>query len=145
MCECASGCVYIDIYQSMLKVVVCLLTKECVICMQGQTRLSPLSPRETSISIAAHTRPLWHIWNPATQADGDLAKRENVSLSLCDTHTWKPSQSKSSSLTKISGCLHQTGTQCLRRDATFLISVPQKPRVFIFEALKGHRSKLKAF
>lgn len=59
---------------------VCLLTKECVICMQGQTRLSPLSPQETHISIAVHTHTRWHTWHDQTQADRDLDKIGKISL-----------------------------------------------------------------
>ncbi len=66
---------------------------ECVICMQGQTRLSPLSPQETHISIAArththtHTHTHWHTWHDQTQADRDLDKiGKSLSFSLSHSH-----------------------------------------------------------
>lgn len=129
----------------MLKVVVCLLTKEFVICMQGQTRLSPLSPQETHISIAVHTHTQWHIWHDQTQADRDLDKTgKSLSFRLSCTHL-KPYVIRQMGLPKTSGCLHQlmAYTECLRCDDPFFIWIPHKLSVFIFRKLTKICAKLK--
>lgn len=55
--------------------------------MQGQTRLSPLSPQETHISIEVETHTHTHTWHDQTQADRDLDK---IGKSLSFSHL-KPS------------------------------------------------------